>query len=307
MSIPHYMKKQKSNRKKCLLERPGLIIMIITIKKTMVFLMIFLTMISVFSCVVWAEEITNQADKIEVLFDGELSDVIPLGASVKDGTLVMDTNGRLTTVKQMQNFMMLLDLKEVKNGNLEIAFGASQSITFKKDSCNIESSGMKTADGKTNLQLRSENIAGDVREVDIFKANTTLRLTVMGKNVTLGLMQNGEAVELLSDSLASFILESDVQPGVVSVLAKDGAQAVLDNLKIYSLMPSIAIEKEDYVVPPEAPQEEAIKEVTLILGLPIWLFSVIAGGAAIVLAGIITALILILKKKKGTVKHEKIS
>ena len=273
---------------------------------------LFLTLFLVSSvCVlsVSADETGTTADKIVATFDGGDAQVVLTSAALKDGKAEISANGSVKTEKTMQNFFALFEICAPPTGDITISFGdaGQYTVLFKNGTHDILLGNMKEPSGKTTLSLFSKNIAGDERDINIFSEEIiTLKLEVMGKNVSLCAMKADEPVEMLSRPVAEMVLGEEATAGNITLSVAEGGSLTLESLKAYSLMPEIAIETENFVATEEEEPEEPVEEPMTIFGLPLLTFILISAGAVVVLGGGVTAFILIKKKRQGK-SNEKIS
>lgn len=250
---------------------------------------------------------TEYADKIEADFEEGINNSVfstGSGTQAANGKVTVTSDSFLETKSKMTYFLMYFSISDVKGGDIELSFGGSgenrYKIVFKKDSNTIELENLMSLTGELSAKLSAMSKSAEQRDINLFELgdkSATIKVVVIGDKVRLFAMKADEPYDFLAVPVAELKTANEgiVSAGNIGFTALNGASFSLDNLNIYSLMPDIEIETEDYVPEPDPTGGPDTKEPLLLLSTKE--IVLIAGGTVVVL-GLISALLIILRKKK---------
>ena len=257
-------------------------------------------------------------DKIDGNFDKGIASTVytaSSGVTAKNSQASFTSGSTLQTVGKLDYFMVFFNITNAAGGDIEVTFGNSGAsalgLVFKKDTNTISLENLTTSTGGTTATLTATSDSGDIRNIDLFDAGSSpveFKLQVIGSTVTLYAMKTGEPYDYLSTPVAQLTIGANdpASYGSIFFKADSGASFLLDNVKAYSLMPSVAISTENYVAPP-------VTNTNTVTVIPFWNAQKIAiaelSGIALVILAVIAFLIIILikfnkkKKKKAEVEE----
>lgn len=211
-------------------------------------------------------------------------------AKWQDGAVRIGVSSSLKTSRNYTDFLARIDITASNASGFSVTFGNGSAIRFTKE-------GLVSSLDKTVGQRQFE--------YDDLIAGGTILLEAMNGKLIVGVSKKNAPERFLFQPIA--IYDYDGSAGCISVSTDADTTVSLSEFNVYSLRPTVQIERDDYK---DGKGAFAVKPAPVGVSndgdgrvFPVWGIVLIAVGTVVVCAGAIVAVVLCVRRKKRNEKE----